>query len=115
MFEVQAQSPTASICSIDAIQPDVPRLEDGNSEAFPAIMCSDYPVINFTPDNFAEFARGLTNISKAAGDVNALFRLACVGRKVRPKWRFDGMPESILTESFHPGSDVKLNIALIVK
>jgi len=73
----------------------MPRLEDGNSEAFPAIMCSDYPVMNFTAENFAEFARGLTEISKSAGDVNALFRLACVGRKVRPKWRFDGMLGSI--------------------
>ncbi len=54
-------------------------------------MCSDLPPINGTVDEFIDFAQQLSEISKAAGDVNALFRLACVGRTIRPKWRFDGM------------------------
>ncbi|KAI0909236.1 hypothetical protein F4823DRAFT_563023 [Ustulina deusta] len=86
----ESEGPPPSICSTETIPPDVPRLEEGNNEAFPAIMCSDLPPINGTVDAFIDFAQQLSEISKAAGDVNALFRLACVGRTIRPKWRFDG-------------------------
>ncbi|KAI0487732.1 hypothetical protein F4859DRAFT_466015 [Xylaria cf. heliscus] len=86
----QSEGPEQSICSTEAIPPELPRLESGNSEAFPAIMCSDLPPINGTVDEFVNFAQQLGEISKSAGDVNALFRLACIGRTIRPKWRFDG-------------------------
>ncbi|KAI0441623.1 hypothetical protein F4803DRAFT_408742 [Xylaria telfairii] len=86
----QPEDPAPSICSANVIPPDLPRLEAGNSEAFPAIMCSDLPPINNAVDEFVDFAQKLGEISKSAGDVNALFRLACIGRTIRPKWRFDG-------------------------
>ncbi|KAI0405499.1 hypothetical protein F4802DRAFT_562052 [Xylaria palmicola] len=85
-----SEGPAPSICSTEDITPDTPRLEAGNSEAFPAIMCSDLPSMNGTVEEFVEFAQRLLDISKSAGDVNALFRLACIGRTIRPKWRFDG-------------------------
>ncbi|KAI0195439.1 hypothetical protein F4808DRAFT_440559 [Astrocystis sublimbata] len=85
-----AEDPAPSICSIEAIPPHIPRLEAGNDEAYPAIMCSDYPPMNDTVHDFITFAQQLSNISESAGDVNALFRLACIGRTIRPKWRFDG-------------------------
>ncbi|TGJ78896.1 hypothetical protein E0Z10_g9869 [Xylaria hypoxylon] len=85
-----SQGPPPSICSVETLPPGVPRLEEGNNEAFPAIMCSDLPPINQTVEEFVDFAQQLSEISKSAGDVNALFRLACIGRTIRPKWRFDG-------------------------
>ncbi|KAJ2976329.1 hypothetical protein NUW58_g8112 [Xylaria curta] len=86
----QPEGPAASICTTEATPPEAPRLEGGNNEAFPAIMCSDLPPMNGTVEEFTDFAKRLGDISKSAGDVNALFRLACIGRTIRPKWRFDG-------------------------
>ncbi|RYP16634.1 hypothetical protein DL765_005025 [Monosporascus sp. GIB2] len=62
---VGADQSTPPICSIEAVPPSVPRVEPANDDAFPAII-------------------------SAAGDVTALFRLASVGRTVRPKWRYSG-------------------------
>lgn len=81
---------STSICSIEAIPPNVPRLEEGNADAFPAILCADSPPVKDTVEEFADFVEELTQISSAAGDVNALFRMACVGRTIRPKWRYTG-------------------------
>ncbi|KAI1453229.1 alpha/beta-hydrolase [Annulohypoxylon moriforme] len=78
------------ICSIEAIPPNVPRLEEGNADAFPAILCADSPPVEDTVEEFAAFVERLKHISSAAGDVNALFRMACVGRTIRPKWRYTG-------------------------
>ncbi|KAI1744717.1 hypothetical protein F4680DRAFT_233836 [Xylaria scruposa] len=86
----QSGDSAPSICLAEAIPPEIPRLEPGNSEAFPAIMCSDLPPMNNTVEEFIDFAKQLGEISKSAGDVNALFRLACIGRNIRPNWRFDG-------------------------
>ncbi|KAI1372506.1 alpha/beta-hydrolase [Hypoxylon crocopeplum] len=81
---------TPPICSIEAIPPNVPRLEEGNGDAFPAILCADSPPMADTVGDFAEFVEELVQISSAAGAVNALFRMVCVGRTVRPKWRYSG-------------------------
>ncbi|KAF3055117.1 hypothetical protein GL218_07725 [Daldinia childiae] len=87
---VKSENPTSPICSIEAIPPNVPRLEEGNDNAFPAILCADSPPISDTVSEFVEFVEKLMRISSAAGDVNALFRLACIGRTIRPHWRFEG-------------------------
>ncbi|RYP41271.1 hypothetical protein DL767_001125 [Monosporascus sp. MG133] len=82
---------TPPICSIEAVPPNVPKMEPANDDAFPAIMCADRPrALSESVEEFEEFTKRLTEISSAAGDVNALFRLACVGRTVRPKWRYGG-------------------------
>ncbi|KAI8959394.1 alpha/beta-hydrolase [Daldinia sp. FL1419] len=87
---VKSEQSAPSICSIKAIPPNVPRLEEGNDDAFPAILCADAPPVEDTVYDFVEFVERLTRISSAAGDVNSLFRLACIGRTIRPKWRYDG-------------------------
>lgn len=87
---MKSENSTPPICSIEAIPPNVPRLEEGNADAFPAILCADSPPMEDTVEDFAAFVEELMQISSAAGDVNALFRLACVGRKIRPKWRYTG-------------------------
>ncbi|XXH02152.1 hypothetical protein Hte_008520 [Hypoxylon texense] len=87
---VKSDNSTPPICSIEAIPPNVPRLEEGNADAFPAILCADSPPMEDTVEDFAAFVEKLIEVSSAAGDVNALFRLACIGRKIRPKWRYTG-------------------------
>ncbi|KAI1642561.1 alpha/beta-hydrolase [Daldinia loculata] len=87
---VKSEDSAPPICSIEAIPPNVPRLEEGNDDAFPAILCADSPPISDTVSEFVEFVEKLMLISSAAGDVNALFRLACLGRTIRPHWRFEG-------------------------
>ncbi|RYP89192.1 hypothetical protein DL769_000162 [Monosporascus sp. CRB-8-3] len=88
---VGADQSTPPICSIEAVPPNVPKVEPANDDAFPAIMCADRPrALTESVEEFEEFTRRLVEISSAAGDVNVLFRLACVGRTVRPKWRYGG-------------------------
>lgn len=87
---INSEDSAPPICSIKAIPPNVPRLEEGNDHAFPAILCADAPPMEDTVEEFAAFVDKLIEVSSTAGDVNALFRLACIGRKIRPKWRYPG-------------------------
>ncbi|KAI2463887.1 alpha/beta-hydrolase [Annulohypoxylon bovei var. microspora] len=89
-YQLVKSEDSTPICSIEAIPPNVPRLEEGNADAFPAILCADSPPVEDTVEEFAEFVEELRDISSAAGDVNALFRMACLGRTARPKWRYTG-------------------------
>lgn len=57
-------------------------------DAFPAIMCSDSKAATETPQEIAEYFDRITNKSRWAGAANANFRVSCVGRKMRPKWKF---------------------------
>ncbi|KAI0173002.1 alpha/beta-hydrolase [Hypoxylon sp. FL1284] len=83
----RSENPTPPICSIETPLPDA---EEGNADAFPAILCADSPPVDDTVEEFATFVEKLEQISSAAGDVNTLFRLACIGRNIRPKWRYTG-------------------------
>lgn len=87
-----AGSTPSSLCSLETIPPTIPITgpEEATEDAFPAIMCSDLDPVTDTVSELEEYAARLQAISSAAGAVNILFRLACVGRRVRPKWRFDG-------------------------
>ncbi|KXJ90455.1 TAP-like protein-domain-containing protein [Microdochium bolleyi] len=85
-----AENSDTSFCSIEAIPPTLPRHEEGNSEAYPAIACADGVPNNDTLEDFVEILERYRGISTVSGEVNAAMRLACVGRTVRPKWRFEG-------------------------
>ncbi|KAI5918439.1 alpha/beta-hydrolase [Camillea tinctor] len=80
----------SSICPVEEIPSDVPRLEEGNDDAFSSITCADHPPSNDTVEQLQEYVEQLKKISSSTGDVNALYRLACIGRTIRPKWRFAG-------------------------
>lgn len=79
-----------SFCSIEAIPPTLPRLEEGNSEAYPAIACADNIPNNDTLEDFIDIVERYKGISSVSGEVNAVMRLVCVGRSIRPRWRFQG-------------------------
>ncbi|KAG0645908.1 hydrolase [Hyphodiscus hymeniophilus] len=76
-------------CDIPNIPPG-PNDVESNDDAFRAIMCSDGGEMTDSVEEFTEYAEGLMEMSKAAGAVNILFRIACVGWKAKAKWRFTG-------------------------
>ncbi|RFU29511.1 hypothetical protein B7463_g6837, partial [Scytalidium lignicola] len=69
---------------------EIPDDSEGTDDAFRAIMCSDGLGADDTVDGFTRYAEDLMQMSSAAGAVNVLFRLACVGWKAKAKWRFSG-------------------------
>ncbi|KAI1505989.1 Alpha/Beta hydrolase protein [Biscogniauxia marginata] len=81
---------TTSICAVEAIPPNVPRLEEGNDDAFSGITCADHPQSNETVEELGAYVEQLKKISSSTGDTNVLYRLGCIGRTIRPKWRFTG-------------------------
>lgn len=80
--------PTMDFCGMNDTLPTIPTDTSDGNDAFPAIMCADGEPFSDTPESFAEYAEVLRNISQYAGTSNAHFRLACVGRTVRPKYRY---------------------------
>jgi len=88
--------PFSSLCAAETVPPTVPLtgLDEGTEDAFPGIMCADGDGSNHTVENFEDYARRLREISTSAGATNVLFRIACVGRTIRPKWRFAGESSS---------------------
>lgn len=90
---MQDENSTPPICSVEAIPPNVPTMEDSTTDAMAPIMCSDHPGLNDTAEQFAQYARYLDEVSTSSGAVNTLFRLACIGRTAKPKWEFDGVYE----------------------
>jgi hypothetical protein len=88
----EGQDPS-TFCSAETVPPTVPISgpgEEDTDDAFPSIMCSDALLFNQTLEEFEEYSKRLLEISEAAGAVQIVFRLSCVGRTIRPKWRFDG-------------------------
>ncbi|KAK5626704.1 hypothetical protein RRF57_002419 [Xylaria bambusicola] len=90
MRPYEPENPPPSICYPETIPSNAPHLEEVNDEATAPIECSDAIPWNGTVDDFIDLTRQLREISHANGDVFALFRTQCIGRTIRPKWRFDG-------------------------
>lgn len=73
----------------DASSPMDADSPDGNFvDAFSAITCADGDPLADTPESFAEYAAELQNISRYAGAAYTHFRRGCVGRQIRPRYRF---------------------------
>lgn len=78
---------TMDSCMVNSTPPSIPTDAYIGNDAFPAIMCSDGEPFMDTPEAFADYAKALQEMSKYAGASNSHFRLSCVGRKIRPKYR----------------------------
>jgi hypothetical protein len=63
---------------------------EGTDDAFKAIMCTDSLAMNDTVEEFEDYSKDLIHDSKAAGAVQAVFRLSCAGWNIKSKWRFEG-------------------------
>lgn len=75
------------------VEPTVPppSIAESTADMFAAVLCADgEPWGNKTVRDLVSAAEELRNISFADGAVNSAVRAACVGRTVRPKWRFAG-------------------------
>lgn len=96
-YDLKIQSPLVptfgDMCAVDDIDAGIPLPTGAEVDAFPAIMCSDSVPMEDTPDEYAEYTEKIQGVSKWMGAANAIVRSACIGRTVRPKWRFsEGMP-----------------------
>ena len=79
-------------CSAETVPTDIPKLSYNTEDLFGTTICQDKGGSDFeTVDEFVEFADRLMNASWADGDVNAHYRIACIGRKIKTKFRFGGM------------------------
>ena len=76
------------LCSITETPATEPKETVHELDAFPAIMCSDGVPVNDTPEELAQYLEKIRGVSKWIGAANMIFRLPCVGRTVRPEWRF---------------------------
>ncbi|KAI5456839.1 Alpha/Beta hydrolase protein [Mariannaea sp. PMI_226] len=82
----------SSLCPADAITSHKLSeiLAEDTDDAFPAIMCADGEQLTASIEELGRYAAELQELSTAAGAVNVLFRIACAGRTIRPKFRFAG-------------------------
>lgn len=88
MMREHATDEPGQLCLLGDTPATMPQETGTEDDAFPAIMCSDNEPVTDTPEEFEQFANKIEGISKWAGAVNLLFRVVCLGKTVRPKWRF---------------------------
>ncbi|CRK15438.1 hypothetical protein BN1723_010667 [Verticillium longisporum] len=91
----QPEKPSsAPICAGAPVSPfePLPDVTEGTSDTFSAVRCADRNLRghNATMDQILEEANAMLGISPATGAVNALHSMVCLGRTVKPKWRFQG-------------------------
>lgn len=69
------------------------------ADAFPAVLCTDGGEMDDSIEAVEGYTKDLLKASKAAGAVNAMTRMSCVGWRIRAKWRYSGMScSAILTK-----------------
>lgn len=79
-------------CSAETVPTDIPKLSYNTEDLFGTTICQDKRGPNIeTVDEFEEFVDNLIAASWADGDVNAHYRIACIGRTIKPKFRFGGI------------------------
>ncbi|EFX01232.1 alpha beta hydrolase fold family [Grosmannia clavigera kw1407] len=92
------------ICSPNADDTEPGGLEDADrnwGDVFSAITCADGDDVADTPDSFADYAAELQNISRYAGTAYSHFRRGCIGRQIRPHYRYAApWPGSLPNTSF---------------
>ena len=87
-LEGEGDSISKLLCSVADTPATEPKETGFQLDAFSAIMCSDAEPVEDTPQELAQYLEKIRGISKWAGAANIHFRLSCVGRTVRPEWRF---------------------------
>ena len=81
----------STACSVETVSTDVPRLSYNTEDLFGTTICQDKDGGSIeTVDEFEVFADRLMEASWADGDVNAHYRIACIGRTIKPKFRYGG-------------------------
>ncbi|CAM1505419.1 Fc.00g110560.m01.CDS01 [Cosmosporella sp. VM-42] len=88
MFTEGDELASADLCALGDTPATMPQETGTEEDAFPAIMCSDVDGIDESAEEFERYAERIQGISRWAGAANVFFRSVCVGRTVKPKWRF---------------------------
>lgn len=90
-FQNGGKRPTPA-CLVKSDPPDVPvDGEEGNNDAGNAINCADkWPGYRGSIEDLEDYARSLIEVSSSTGEINTSWMLACIGRKVKPKFRYGG-------------------------
>ncbi|KAF4470926.1 alpha beta hydrolase fold family [Fusarium albosuccineum] len=79
---------SAKMCSLGDTPATMPLETSMELDAFPAIMCLDSAAVTDSPEDLEKYLEKIKRLSRWAGASNMSFRLACVGKTQRPKWRF---------------------------
>ncbi|KAI6345143.1 hypothetical protein MCOR25_011055 [Pyricularia grisea] len=84
--------PLSSFCYATPVEPGAPLagVVESTADAFPAISCADSEEWTGTVEDFVKIGDEIRNLSWAVGALDTSLRAQCVGRKVRPKYRFAG-------------------------
>jgi len=88
VMEGKNKSLNGDMCELGETPATMPLETPMELDAFPAIMCLDSKPVTETPYEIADYFDRITHKSRWAGAVNSNFRVSCVGRKTRPKWKF---------------------------
>ena len=88
------------LCSAKDIPSSEPQETRMEIDAFPAILCSDMDETDDSPESLADYVDAILGYSKWTGSASLEFRLPCVGRTVKPKWRVVIEDEQV--ETAHP-------------
>ena len=85
-----SQKPLSCDCPLSS--PIVnPIFKESTPDAFGAVLCADGGETDDSIEAVEAYSKTLLGISKAAGPIDVLTRMNCVGWKARVKWRFAGM------------------------
>lgn len=82
----------SDVCLAIRIPPEEPLTNDGegSDDAFPTILCADGKPLPPHPVEFEQYVEEMERVSQTSGVIVAKDRIACAGRQVWPKWRFNG-------------------------
>ncbi|OBT56517.1 hypothetical protein VE04_04263 [Pseudogymnoascus sp. 24MN13] len=84
-----SQKPLSCDCPLSS--PIVsPVFKESTPDAFGAVLCADGGETDDSIEAVEAYSKILLDISKAAGPVDVVTRMSCVGWRVRAKWRFAG-------------------------
>ncbi|KAI3397104.1 hypothetical protein diail_11247 [Diaporthe ilicicola] len=84
--------PFTDVCSALHIPPEEPltSVGEGSDDAFPMILCADGQPLPASPVDFEEWVGEMERVSRSTGAIVVKDRIACAGRRVRPRWGFRG-------------------------
>ncbi|KAG9505420.1 hypothetical protein J7337_002389 [Fusarium musae] len=112
VMEGKNKSLNGDMCELGETPATMPLETSMGLDAFPAIMCLDSKPVTETPQEIAEYFDRITHKSRWAGAVNSNFRVSCVGRKTRPKWKFTDDNVTPLQSAFNNSAKFPSSVVL---
>ncbi|KAL1864612.1 hypothetical protein Daus18300_007629 [Diaporthe australafricana] len=91
-FVTRHGTPLTDVCSAQRVPPEEPLTSagEGSDDAFPMILCADGKPLPGSPVDFEGWVDEMGRVSRSSGAIVARDRIACAGRRVRPRLSFAG-------------------------